>query len=309
MIFCLAFGFYFQQLYAQVQHLEVTAKDAAGKLQNITPKDTASGWKLDGITGINFGQAALVNWSAGGENTISGNFYLNGSLDYTKEKWSLDNDLVLNYGLIYSDENRWRKNADKISLSSKLGYKINKHWHYAFMIDFNSQFAKGYNYPNTVDYISTFMAPAYFNAALGFNYKPNEHYSLFISPITARTTFVLDDTLSHQGAFGMDIDQKIKVEPGAYLVATAKQNVMQNVDIISKLDMFTPYNSDFGNVDINWDLLVSFKINKLFTATLNTTLRYYDREHYIELINGEKIDRGPKIQFKEIFGIGFAYNF
>ncbi len=288
---------------------QTAVKDAAAKLPNTAPKDTTSGWKLSGIAGVNFGQAALVNWSAGGENTVSSNFYLNGSLDYVKNKWSWDNDLSLEYGVIFSDENKWRKNADKIVFSSKLGYQINKVWYYSFMVDFNSQFAKGYNYPDVDNYISTFMAPAYSNIALGFNYRPNDKYSLFLSPITARMTFVLNDTLSHQGAFGMDIDQKFQIEPGAYIVASAKQNVMKNVDLISKLDMFTPYNEDFGNVDINWDLLMSFKINKLLTTTLNTTLRYYDREHYIETVNGEKIDRGPRVQFKEIFGIGFALTF
>lgn len=271
----------------------------------VVPKDT-SYWKLSGISGVNFGQAALVNWVAGGENSVSTNFYLNGSLNYAKERWSWDNNLALEYGLIYSDENDWRKNADKISFASKLGYAINKHWYYSFLVDFNSQFAKGYSYPNTDNYISTFMAPAYSNIALGIDYKPTDDFSFFLSPATARLTFVLDDSLSNIGSFGVDPGDKMRFEVGAYFKATAKKTVMENVDVISKLDMFTPYNEDFGNVDINWELLASFKINKLLTATLNTTLRYYDKEHYVD---SDGVDKGPKVQFKEIFGLGFAYKF
>jgi len=280
----------FFSLQAQ-DELRATAQAASAKLKDVAPKDTVSGWKLSGITGVNFGQVALVNWSAGGENSISGNFYLNGSLDYVKNKWTWNNLLGLEYGLIYSEENDWRKNTDKISFASKVGYRINSKWSYAFMIDFNSQFAKGYNYPDT-QYISTFMAPAYSNLALGFNYKPNEKYALFLSPITARMTFALDSLTKVYKT----IDQKFRIEPGAYIVATTKQTVMQNVELISKLDMFTPYNENFGRVDVNWEMLINFKINKLLTANLSTTLRYYENEK-------------NKVQFKEIFGLGFAYKF
>jgi hypothetical protein len=282
---------------AQQEVLRTTARNASEKLKNAAPADTASGWKLSGISGVNFGQVTMKNWSAGGENTVSGNFYLNGSLNYTKNKWSWTNLLDLQHGLIYSEENNWRKNADNISFTSKIGYQINTKWSYAFLADFNSQFAKGYDYSvSTENYISNFMAPAYSNLALGFSYNPNNKYTLFFSPITARMTFVLDDSLSHIGAFGMNIDQKFRMEPGAYVMATTKQTVCENVEIISKLDMFTPYNERFGNIDVNWDLLVNLKINKFLTANLNTTVRYYEGEV-------------KKVQFKEIFGLGFAYRF
>jgi hypothetical protein len=270
-----------------------------------TPKDT-SYWKLSGITGINFSQTALVNWVAGGENAVATAFYLNGSLNYAKEKWAWDNDLSLEYGVIYSDEYDWRKNADKISFTSKLGYQINKKFYYSLLADYNTQFAKGYNYPNTNQYLSTFMAPGYSNIALGVDYKPNDQFSIFLSPITTRFLFVVDDSLSNAGAYGIDPGDKVKVETGTLLKATMKKTVMENVDIISKLDVFTPYSKNFGNMDVNWELLASFKINKILTATLNTTLRYYDREHYI---NSDGKDEGPKLQFKEIFGLGIAYRF
>lgn len=268
-------------------------------------KDT-SYWKLSGISGLNFSQTALVNWVAGGENAISGNVYLNGSLDYAKEKWAWDNDMILEFGMIYTDENDWRKNVDKISFTTKLGYQINKKWYYSLLGDFNSQFAKGYNYPNTENYISNFLAPGYSNLALGIDFKPNDRFSIFYSPISTRFLIVNDDSLSNAGAFGIDPGDRYQVKAGSLLKATAKQNIMENVDLISSLDMFTPYDENFGNIDTNWELMLSFKINKFLTATLNTTLRYYDKEHYI---NSDGIDEGPKVQFKELFGMGFAYKF
>lgn len=37
-------------------------------------------WVLKGVTGLNMSQTAMANWSAGGENSIAGNAYLNASL-------------------------------------------------------------------------------------------------------------------------------------------------------------------------------------------------------------------------------------
>ena len=291
----LLFGIMNSNLTAQEQQ----AQDAASKLQSgvTVSVDSTSNWKLSGITGVNVAQTALVNWSAGGENSVAGNFYLNGSLDYAKDKWAWDNDLVLEYGLIHSDQYDLRKNSDKISVTSKLGYQINTKWYYSLLADYNTQFAKGYDYGKSSDiYISTFMAPAYANLAIGIDYKPKANMSFFLSPISTRFLFVMDDSLSNAGAYGIDPGKTIKVEAGALFKGNVKKNIMENVDMISKLDVFTPYNEDFGKIDVNWEILLSFKINKLLTASLNTTIRYYDREI-------------TKVQFKEIFGLGVAYRF
>lgn len=39
-------------------------------------------WVLKGVTGLNLSQTAMSNWSAGGENSVAGNAYLNGALTH-----------------------------------------------------------------------------------------------------------------------------------------------------------------------------------------------------------------------------------
>lgn len=248
------------------------------------------------MLGVTFGQTTLTNWAAGGDNTVSGTFLLNASANYLKDKWFWDNSLAVQYGLLYSSSDDWKKNSDNLTLTSVGGRSISEKWAVAFLLNFQTQFAKGYNYPDRNHYISTFMAPAYLDMALGFTYKPNPSYTLFLSPLTERATFVSNDYLSSIGAFGVDQGKKVKWEMGAFVRATTDQALYTNLHLISTLDMFTPYNDDFGNVNINWDLLLNYKINNLFTATLNTTLRYYDAEI-------------TKIQFREILGLGFTYKF
>ena len=53
------------------------------------------------------------------------------------------------------------KNDDKIDFTSKYGYKTSKNWNIASLVNFKSQFTKGYNYPNDSTVISNFLAPAY----------------------------------------------------------------------------------------------------------------------------------------------------
>ena len=158
-------------------------------------------WVLNGVTGLNLSQTAMTNWSAGGENALSGNAYLNGSLTHKNGNWLWVTNLILDYGLSKTKSQGMRKTTDKIGLSTQLGYSTNNVWYYTLMGDLNTQFAKGYNYPDKTHYISNFFAPAYSNISLGMEYRPKSNYSVFLSPVSAKMTFVEDDYLSEIGAF------------------------------------------------------------------------------------------------------------
>ena len=263
-------------------------------------------WDLNGVTGINLSQTTLVNWSAGGENSMAGNIYLNGSLKHKTGDWLWVNTLVLEYGLSKVESQGNRKTNDNIDFSTQLGYSISDKWFFTGMGSFKTQFYNGYNYPDKDNYISKFMAPAYSNLSLGVEFRPKSNYSLFVSPASGKFTFVQDDYLSELGAFGVNPGDKFRAEFGAYFKARVEQSVMENVNLISTIDLFTAYNKTFGDVDINWDVMISMKINKYLSASLNTTLKY---DNDIKTFDDEGNQRGAKIQFKEILGVGFAYSF
>lgn len=263
-------------------------------------------YKLNGVVGLNISQTALSNWSAGGENSVAGTGYLNASLRRKSGKWLWSNNLALEYGLTYTESNGTQKVSDKIDFSTQLGYKATNKWYYTVMGDLKTQFYKGYKYPDKSHYISKFFAPAYSNISVGMEYRPNDFYSVYISPLAGKMTFVQDDYLSSIGAFGVDPGDKFRAQFGAYVKARAQKTIMENVKLISSVDFYTAYDSSFGNVDINWDLMLSMKINKYLSATVNTTLKYDDD---VKSVNAEGIQKGPKVQFKEMLGIGVAYNF
>lgn len=264
-------------------------------------------WIIKGITGLNASQTSLVNWSSGGDNTVAGNIYLNLSANYKYGRYAWDNDFAADYGTTYTKKNGWVKSVDKLEISTKFGYEFAPKWYLSTLADFKTQFDKGYKNQDDEKYISKFLAPAYSSIALGIDYKPTSNFSLFMSPITGKMTFVQDDFLSDAGAFGVDARKKFKGEFGAYLKANLTLKLMTNVDLISKADFFTAYDKNFGNVDVNWENIISLKVNKFLSATIQTTLKYDDD---IKQINDDgKIVGGAKVQFKEMIGVGIAYNF
>lgn len=265
-------------------------------------------WKTGGIISLNLSQLALNNWAAGGENSVSGNGLLQLSVDYNDGTMTWDNDLVLGYGLIKQGEGLARKSDDRVDLSSKFGYKAGGNWYYSALLSFRTQFTEGYDRPGDEDRtrISNWMAPGYLNISAGMDYKPGEHFTLLIAPVTGKMTFVLDDELSAAGTFGLEPGERVRGEFGGFIKAGFKKEIMKNVLLNTTLDLFSNYLENPQYIDVNWDLLLSMKVNEYISATLQTQL-IYDRDI---LFAGENGGEGePRVQFKELFGIGLTYNF
>ncbi|WP_165040460.1 DUF3078 domain-containing protein [Dysgonomonas sp. ZJ709] len=288
-------------LYAQAQTED--ADENKDKMEN-------NKWYLKGISGLNFSQTSLSNWAAGGDNAFGGNLYLNGSLNRKSGNWLFANTFAFEYGLNNTASAGTQKTVDRLEFSSQLGYSTDHIWYYTVMGDFRSQFAKGFNYPDKTNYISKFMAPAYSNISVGLEYRPNKIYSVYMSPIATKLTFVEDDFLSGIGAFGVDPGDRFMAEMGAFFKIRAQRPLMENVSAITAADFFTAYDSSFGNIDINWDLMINMKINKYLSATISTSLKY-DDDVKIKSFDeqGQLSTRGPRVQFKEVIGVGLAYNF
>ena len=261
-------------------------------------------WKKGGIGTLTFSQVSLYQWSAGGENSFSGNGLLNLFAKYKKDNNSWDNTLDLGYGILRQGS-LTKKSDDRIDFTSLYGRKASEKWNYSAMLGFKTQFMPGYNYPDDSTVISNAFAPAYVTLSLGMAYKPNDNFSLFLSPATGKMTIVLDDELSALGAFGVDEDKKFRSEFGGFIKAVYNKTVMKNVDFTTKLDLFSNYFHNPGNIDVNWEVLVSMKINKYLAATINTLVLYDDD---VDVPREDKLP-GPGIQVKEVIGLGFSYKF
>jgi opacity protein-like surface antigen len=279
--------------------------------QEETTPDTL--WKINGVTSLNLSQLSLTNWAAGGDNSIAGNALVQVSADYDNGDLQWDNDLTLGFGMIRQGSDPARKSDDQIDFSSKLGYKASENWNYTGQLSYNTQFAPGYDKPGETDRtkISNFMAPGYFTLSAGMDYKPNEGFSLFLSPVTGKITFVMDEDLSNAGSFGLDAGETVRTEFGGYIKIAYKKEILKNVLLDTKIDLFSNYLENPQYVDVNWDLLLTFTVNEYISATLMTQLIYdHDIEFAFDSNNdGVNDSAEPRVQFKELFGLGLTYTF
>lgn len=283
--------------------------------QEKTKKDTVQGpWKTGAKTSLNFSQVSLTNWAAGGENSISGNFLGNIYARYKKGNSQWENSFDLSYGLMKQGEDDLIKTDDKLELVSKYGQKAfmnNKNWYYSAILSFKTQFAEGYDYPNDSVKISDFMSPGYLLLAIGMDYSPNDFFSASASPLTGKVTVVNDQTLADNGAFGVEPGKHVRYEFGGYIKLNFKKEIWENVELNSKLELFSNYFNNPQNIDVNWDMLLSMKVNEFLAVTLNTTL-IYDDDVNIEVDQNDDgiVDAvGPRTQFKEVLGVGLTFSF
>jgi hypothetical protein len=307
-----------------VGNLTAQTIDIEESLKKQIPDTIKDGWKTGGVISLNLTQVSLTNWSSGGENSVSVNGILSLSANYKKGNSTWDNSLDLGYGFLKSGNSTSKKTDDKIDFTSKYGRKASTHWYYAGLINFKSQMTVGYNYPNDSTEISNFLAPAYILGAIGMDYKPSKIFTLFISPITTKITIVNDQSLADAGAYGVEaaiVDtlgkvitkgKTIRSEYGGYLRAILKKDIMKNVNLNTKLELFSNYSEgEPENIDVNWEVLIAMKVNKFISATISTQLIYDDDINVsIDNNNDGIIDEvGPRVQFKEVLGIGLTVKF
>jgi hypothetical protein len=265
-------------------------------------------WSYGGRSAISFSQMSLVNWSAGGENaySLAGIIQLFNKYDKGKANWA--NTLDLGYGVIRSAELGVRKSDDKIDFLSKFGYQAINRWYYSGMVNFKTQMDKGYLYEKNTDpkMISRLMAPGYLLGSLGMEYKSKaDNFYILISPFTGKSTFVLDDSLSNAGAYGVTPGNKFRMEFGGYSKIAYSKEIAKNVNLSTKLDLFSNYLETPQNIDINLETIFMMKVNKFLVTTLSINMIYDDDIK----ITDSKGNTGPRTQFKEVLAIGFSYSF
>jgi len=290
-----------------VSFSQVTDAEKQLKTQKV---DSIIGWTRGGIININTSQTSLTNWSAGGQSSFSINGLLNLFARNLQEKSLWENYLDIGYGTLNQKESGWRKTDDRIDLTSKYGIKAADKFYYAALLNFKTHMTPGYDYPNDSVKISDLLSPGYLLLAVGIDFVPNPDLTVYFSPFTYRLTIVNDNLLADAGAFGVDPGKHTKNEFGGYLRALYKKNLMENVSLQTKLELFSNYLKEFGDVDVSWETLIAMKVNKYISATLSTHLMY-DEDVAIMKENdaGEMVPYNSKVQFKEVLAVGFSMNF
>jgi len=255
--------------------------------------------------GLNFNQSAFSgNWKAGGVNSMAFGGYIQSTLNYQKEKMTWNNDIDLQYGVVKNEGQGLRKNIDRILLDAKVGYKISKSWNFFGSMNFLTQFNEGYRYSTNAsgeeqkELLSKFMSPAFLTLSLGFEYKPVDYFSVRLSPLAPRITFVTDTTIYRTVPenYGVAIGKKVREEWfAANLTANFNKDVAENLNIKTLYAMYANLEElEFLEIDHRLDFVLTAKIAKIIDVNLRA-IALYDK------------DQDDDIQFSQSLALGLVY--
>ena len=282
------------------------------KLTKITKKFViVTPWEMGGFGTFGFSQTYLNNWKAGGMSAFSFLSVLKGFANYSDHNIKWENSGELRNGWIRQGGSirQTQKNDDKLELISRLGVSAFKKWYYSCEIDFVTQLFNGYNYPDNLIPISSYLSPATTFFKLGFDYKPNNNFSLLLSPITVKNVFVRDTAKVDQTRYGISATRRSFWEPGLNADVRYKIDFTPRISYETKYKMFINYQNPFKKFDVNWENTVvaqltnrinmSFMLNMLYDDNVTFPTGRMDA-HGVEIFK-------PKMQTKELTTIGLSY--
>ena len=283
---------------AVVRKLQV---ESSRQLKYDIPDTIVKIWKAGGSFGLNVGQGSQSNWAGGGDDfSFTVNSALTLFLVHKSPKNSWENNLSANFGYINTTSLGSRKNDDRFDFLSKYGFSLSKHFNLATLVNFRSQFLKGYTYPNNVKtFASDFLSPAYLVVSQGMDYKPNKYFSFFLSPVTSRWVFVSDTSISAKVDYGVKPGHTSINQNGAFATLGYQKSFNKYFAYKARLDLFSNYKKNPQNIDVFVTNTLSAKIAKILAFSWNVDMIYDDDVRIFG-----KNDTSPALQFKSIFGVG-----
>lgn len=258
----------------------------------------STGWEKTGFFVLNVNQAALSDWSSGGERFLIGiNGIVNYALHHQKGKYSKDTYLDIELGAVEASSfKKFRKTTDRFDITLELDHSTsNKNLYYGLLFNLNTQLLGGHNYAIAGhNKISSFLSPGKFLLAPGVDIKvkkPESYFSFFVSPSTARWVTKIDDEFYNQYKFGVDSAQKVNTEFGAYITTHYNVMISKTTRYIGRLDLYSNYLRKPGNVDVLMNNLFTVNISNVFAVNILLDIIYDD-------------DIKKRTQIQEIFGMG-----
>ena len=251
-------------------------------------------------------QSQYSNWIAGGINNLSLTLLLD--YDYILKKGDLEwiNRLDGAYGLVKNQDESIKKNEDRLELYSLLALKNKGRWSYSALFNLKSQWSNGYEYSiNSVgvqdrSLTTKFLSPAYSQIGVGMFYKKDDNFWFNYALLSARYIRVnpvfTESLLDGENYIGVEKGKTGRFEAGGIISAYFKKEIMKNMILENKLNLFQNYLEDPLNVDIDYTFNLELTINKFFSTNLLLQILYDDNAL-------------PEIQLKEVFGVSFNINF
>ena len=261
-----------------------------------TATDTTKFWTKKGNISLLFNQSAYnKQWLGGGTSNVAGNFGLNYDFNYKKDDIVWDNKFILAYGLTkIKGGDKPAKTDDRLELNSLWGKKAKGQWYYSMFFNFKTQMDTGLD--KNDEKISHFFSPAYFQLGPGMLWKKSNNLSVNFSPATSKLIIVPPHFTKFRSSFGVLQGDSSRFEFGASISGYYKFNIMTNVSVENRLNLYSNYLDNPQNVDVDYQMNVIMKINKYLSANVAVQAIYDDNSV-------------QAVQVRELFGLGVNYGF
>lgn len=272
-------------------------------------QDSVKNWKFVGLVNLNYGQTRFKYWVVGGNDIDNYAFLTKIGVNYEKNIVSWSNNFEMAYGMQKVKNSPFRKSDDRLEYATIFGLKMVKNLNIGVMFNFKTQLTDGYDYLKTGDSVlnSTFLSPAYLSLSLGIDYKPSDYMSAFLSPLSAKMTYIMNDSLAAKGVFGVEAGKHHRFEMGASFKMNYTKKLMDNFLVSTKLLLFSNYLHNPQNIDVDFGFLANYKLWKNISLTFETQLVYDD--DVLVLVDENTGAKGKRLQIKRIMGVGLSYTF
>lgn len=276
------------------------------------PKAPPQYWTTNGTIVFNLDQWAYSNWAKSGDNRLTFLIDNKGLAKYKKGKLSWTSDYWYRFGVIKSEGRQLHKNVDNMRITSNLSHVAFKKLNYSVKGQFITQLFPGYRSPGDSIAISRFMSPATLNLGGGMVYVIDKGFSINLQPISGKFTFVMDTLTAAHARYKLDPGSRLKSEFGATMYINYKKLLWKNINMTSKLKLFSNYLNNPQFVDVDLTTQFTLKVNKYVSTSLYVHIIYDDDIiiPFYEWIDGvkTKTGEGKRVQLQEHFGITFTYH-
>lgn len=270
-------------LYFSINYSIIAAQDS-----------TQSNWQRTTKIGVHISQIAFSNWTKGGNNSLTYSLSGDFGISYIDTNWRIDNILKLAYGQTKIENESFKTNDNEMLLdnviSRKLGWKVNPF----FSNSLRTTITEGFSYSDSSKTkTADFFDPGYITQSLGFTYDKNKYFNTRLG-LAIQETFARDLT-HYTDDPATDKIENFNIATGFENVTEAKFNIDDNMTYEGSLRLFTRFES-LDVWDVRWDNEITAKINSWIEVKLVFILVH-------------EISQTRKTQIKEVFQLGFSYDF
>jgi hypothetical protein len=274
--------------------------------ENIDTLKVKTNWKTNGNAIFLINQSSFSNWTSGGQSSVSGTLKINYNLNYFDNGWAWDTKILSAFGLNkISGSDFLKKTDDRIEINSVVGKKFNNNligkWSYSSFFNFQTQFAKGYRFGKDTNgnsirtEKSRFFSPATTQLGIGLYWKKDQNFWINVAPMTGKLILVnrlfTKNLNDNQSYFGVKQNGNSRFELGASVRSFYKTEIYENITLENRLSLYSDYLDKPKNVDFDYTLNVTMKVNKFISTNLVFQFVYDDNEI-------------KRMQIREVLGVG-----